>query len=282
MSKKQPAQATTSAWSPMSVDVSAPPAQVMIPIADVVDQVKSAGLGYERVGLIKGSTYKDNSTIVICPTRGMIHHRVVSAFMGMLAPMNQKKVGPLFAVAPVQFATEHEVGKAYDAMIGFILQHPELSKFKYILTLEDDNLPPPDALIRLLESIEETRVDAISGIYWTKGEYNMPQAYGDPDEYRRTGVLDFRPRDVREALSKGHIMEVNGCAMGCALWRMDLFKQIPAPWFVTVSDVIPEKGPMAFTQDLYFWVNAKKAGKRVAIDFRVKVGHLDTATNVVY
>lgn len=282
MSKKQPAQATTSAWSPMSVDVSAPPAQVMIPIADVVDQVKSAGLGYERVGLIKGSTYKDNSVIVICPTRGMIHHRVVSAFMGMLAPMNQKKVGPLFAVAPVQFATEHEVGKAYDAMIGFILQHPELSKFKYILSVEDDNLCPPDALIRLLESIEEFKLDAVSALYWTRGECNMPMAYGDPDEYRRTGVLDFRPRDIRDALSKGHIMETLGIAMGCALWRMDLFKQLPAPWFVTVSDVIPEKGPMCFTQDLFFCQNAVKAGKRFGVDFRVKVGHLDVNTGVVY
>jgi hypothetical protein len=78
-------------------------------------------------------------------------------------------------------------------------------------------------------------------------------------------------------------MEVNGIAMGCALWRMELFRELAAPWFVTVNDVFPEKGgAQCFTQDLYFCERARRAGKRFAVDFRVKVGHLDTETGVVY
>jgi hypothetical protein len=110
----------------------------------------------------------------------------------------------------------------------------------------------------------------------------MPMAYGDPEEYARTGVLDFKPRDVREGLSKGYILPVNGIAMGCALWRMDLFRELEPPWFVTVADIIPEKGPQMFTQDLYFCNTAKKAGKSFAVDLRVKVGHMDVGSGVVY
>lgn len=244
----------------------------MIPAAEAASKLE--GLGYERIESIPGSTYKDASTVVVIPTRGTINHRVVQSWQGMLAPMNQRKA--------VLFCAGDEVGHAYNRMIANILDNPELNSWKYVLTLEDDNLIPPDAHIRLLESIEAGPFDAVSGIYFTKGDVNMPMAYGDPEEFARTGVLDFRPRDIRAALERGTVMPVNGIAMGCALWRMDLFRQTPGPWFVTVADVIPDKGPQCYTQDLYACERWARAGKRFAVDFRVKVGHLDISTGIVY
>ena len=207
----------------------------MQPVAEAAAALD--GLGYERVKVHHGSTYRDTSTVIVCPTRGMIHHRVVNSWQGLIAPMNQKKAF-LFA--------------------------------------------PADAHIRLLESIEAGPFDAVGGLYWTKGDFNMPMAYGDPAEYQRTGVLDFRPRDVRACLAAGQVMEVNGIAMGCTLYRMSLFRELAAPWFVTVADVVPDKGPQAFTQDLYFCERAKRAGKRFAVDMRVRVGHIDTNDGRVY
>jgi hypothetical protein len=243
----------------------------MRPVRAVAKEFR--GHGFERVMVLPGSTYADNSTVVVIPTRGMIHHKVVSAWQGLMTPMNQKRA--------IMFAAGHEVGQAYDAMIKTIIAHPELSKWKYVLTLEDDNLPPMDAHIRLLETIEYGKFDAVSGIYFTKGPYNMAMAYGDPAEYKRTGVLDFRPRDVRAALEQGNVMPVNGIAMGCALWRLEMFKQLPPPWFVSVSDLTPD-GPAGWTQDLYFCNTAIRAGKTFAVDLRVKVGHMDVATEEVY
>jgi hypothetical protein len=244
----------------------------MQPIADAARSLE--GLGYERVTVHHGSTYKDTSTIVVCPTRGMVHHRVVQSWQGLIAPMNQKKA--------FLFASGEEVGRAYDGLIAGILADPQMSTWKYLLTVEDDNILPADAHVRLLESIEAGPFDAVGALYWTKGDLNMPMAYGDPAEYQRTGVLDFRPRDVRACLEAGRVMEVNGVAMGCTLYRMDLFRALPAPWFVTVADVVPDKGPQCFTQDLYFCERAKRAGKRFAVDMRVRVGHLDVLSGVVY
>lgn len=249
------------------------------------------GKGYERVQVMDGTSFRDASTVIVIPSRGiervdergrkirtpLVHLKVVQAWQSMLPLMNQKRA--------MLYAIGDEVGAAYNNMIASILANPELSKWKYILTLEDDNLVPPDCLQRLLESIDSKYgpFDAVSGIYFTKGEVNMPMAYGDPDEFRRSGIIDFRPRDIRSALSAGNtIMEVNGIAMGCGLWRMDLFRQIPPPWFVTVSDVVEGKGSMAYTQDLYFCQRARQAGKRFAVDFRVRVGHLDVETGTVY
>lgn len=253
------------------------------------------GLGFERIEHIHGATYRDNSTVIVVPNRGiekhtedkvckegdhrfcklpLFHKRFLESIQNMIAPMNQKRA--------FFYTTGHEVGKAYNELVEQIIANPELSKWKYIMTIEDDNIVPGDAHIRLLESIEQTGFDAMSGIYFTKGDIGMPMAYGDPDEYRKTGVMDFRPRDVRAAVRQGTIMEVNGIAMGCGLWRMDLFRQIPKPWFVTVADIVPDKGVQCFTQDLNFCEKAKKAGKRFGVDFRVKVGHLDVNTGIVY
>ena len=246
------------------------------PVSQVATQLASAGRGFDQFGVLEGSTFEDSSTVIVVPTRGQIPHQVVPRWLSLIGPMNQKR-GWLFA-------SGHEVGRAYDALVSQILANPEMSRWKYILTLEDDNLPPPDAHVRLLEAINfGPRFDAVSGIYFTKGEISMPMAYGDPDEYTRTGVLDFKPLDVRRAVSRGQLVPVNGIAMGCALWRLDLFKQIPPPWFVTVADLVPEKGGiMAMTQDLYFCRRAREMGKTFAVDCRVRVGHLDATTGIVY
>jgi hypothetical protein len=230
----------------------------------------SKALGYERVKTLAGSTYKDSSTIVIVPNRTpTFDYRIVQAWQNLMYPMNQKRAWI--------FCINDEVGKAYDRMVKDILSNPEFSKWKYILTLESDNLPPPDAHIRLLETIEAGKFDAVSGIYFTRGDHNMPMAYGDPND----GVFDFKPRDIRAALAQGHVMPVNGIAMGCSLYRMDLFREIEAPWFETWNDVV-DGGVRAFTQDLWFCRNARARGKTFAVDLRVKVGHMDLGTGVVY
>lgn len=235
----------------------------------------SAGLGFDRVVAMKGHTWRDSSTIVIVPSREpMFHQKVVQGWQNLIAPMNQQRLWTYVIGA--------EVGKAYDGMIQNILNEPNLSRWKYVLTLESDNTVPPDAHIRLLESIEEHKLDAVGGIYFTKGDVNQPMCYGDPAEYARTGVLEFRPRDIREPLARGRVMECNGIAMGCSLYRMELFREIAGPWFVTVADVVEGKGVQGFTQDLFFCEKAKRAGKRFGVDFRVKVGHLDLASGMVY
>lgn len=245
-----------------------------VSIEGVQAKLEGDGLGFQRVMTHYGSSYKDSSTIIIVPSRKPdFHYKVVQSWQNLIAPMNQKRA--------FIFVINDEVGHAYTQTIKNILADPELSKWRYIMTLESDNLQPADAQIRLLESIDGGGFDGVSGLYWTKGEVNMPMAYGDPAHLARTGELEFKPRDVRAALAQGNVMEVNGIAMGCSLYRMDLFRDVPEPWFVTVADVI-DGAAQGFTQDLYFCKKARERGKRFAVDFRVRVGHLDEATGTVY
>jgi hypothetical protein len=222
--------------------------------------------------LIKGNSYKDLSTICVIPTRGMIHAKVVQSWWGMMAPMNQKFLR--------MFIIGMEVGKAYSSAIEQILANPELSSWKYILTLEEDNLPPPDGLLKLIESIEggvdNIKYDAIGGLYWTKGEGGQPMIYGNP----KVMPKNFIPQ-LPVAQS---VQECNGLGMGFTLFRLEMFKdkKLRRPWFETIQKFTSHQGTNCFTQDLWFFNDANQYGHRFACDTRVLVGHYDKDTDTVW
>lgn len=223
--------------------------------------------------LEQSQTYKDLSTIIICPTRGQVPAKVVQSWMGMIRPMNQKVIGPLFAIGM-------EVGEAYNSMIQMILDNPELSKWKYILTIEEDNMPPADGLMKLYEAIEGkvdgNKYDVVQGLYWTKGEAGQPMIYGNPAEV----PLNFIP----QLPIPDTIQRCNGLGMGFNLYRIDMFKDknLRKPWFKTLNQLTPGVGVQAYTQDLYFYEDAGKHGYRFACDNRVLVGHYDYQNDIIW
>jgi hypothetical protein len=219
--------------------------------------------------LVRGGSYKDLSTIAIVPSREpYIHMKVVSALRSLITPMN----GKFF----MQFVEGKEVGQAYNEAIDMILSNPDLSKWKYLLTLETDNIPPPDGLLKLYENMD--KYDAIGGLYWTKGEGGQPMLYGNPYSMPK----DFRPQPP----IPNAIQPVNGLGMGFTLFKISMFKELRAKgvttFFKTLQDFQYGVGARAMTQDLFFFELAGKEGYRFAGDNRVLVGHLDTESGVVW
>lgn len=217
-----------------------------------------------RDRLIQGHSYQDLSTICIVPTRGQIPARVVQSWMGLMTPMNQKFIR-IFMIGM-------EVGDAYNQAVETILGHPDLLNWKYILTMEEDNMPPPDGLLKLYENMD--KFDVVGGIYWTKGEGGQPMIYGDPKIMPKNFIPQLPQIDT--------IQEANGLGMGFNLFKTDMFKKIPKPWFKTLQEYKPYEGARMYTQDLYFYEQAAKYGFRFACDTRVKVGHLDYQSDIVW
>jgi hypothetical protein len=153
-----------------------------------------------------------------------------------------------------------------------ILDNPQLSQFKYLLTVEDDNIPPPDGLLKLYESIGD--YDVVGGLYWTKGEGGQPMIYGNPNQ----SPLNFVPQHVQENV----LQHCNGLGMGFNLWKMDVFRRLEKPWFETKQSWDPNTGVKCYTQDLWAYERMARLGMKVACDNRVKVGHLDVENDVVW
>jgi hypothetical protein len=227
-------------------------------------------LTQSRDRLIRGSTYRDLGTICVIPTRGLIPTRVVQSWWGLITPMNQKFVR--------FFVEGDEVGAAYNTGVEQILATPELRDWPFLLTLEEDNIPPPDGLMKLYEAIngkvDGQRYDVVGGLYWTKGEGGQPMIYGDPKVMPKNFVPQLPLIDA--------VQPANGLGMGFNLFRLELFKRLERPWFKTVQEYIPGQGTRMYTQDLYFYEKAAKIGCRFACDTRVKVGHYDYANNIIW
>jgi hypothetical protein len=243
------------------------PAEIKLPgtVDATLEGKHNLNLQESSARLIKGSTYKDLSTVVLIPTRGTIHAKVVQSWWNLMMPMNQKNIK--------FFIAGHEVGVAYTQTIESILQHPELRNWKYILTMEDDCIPPPDGLLKLYESMD--KFDVVQGLYWTKGEGGQPMIYGDPQVVPKNFIPQVpRPETVQEC---------NGLGMGFNLFKMKIFQdeRIEKPWFRTVQEVTPS-GAQAWTQDLWFFNNCAKWGYRFACDTRVRVGHFDAQSDIVW
>jgi hypothetical protein len=222
----------------------------------------------ERVD--RSKMYKDLSTIIICPTRGMFPTRVVQSWMKLMRPMNQRVAGPIFAESM-------KVDVAYNSLIKYILGNKHLSTYKYILTIEEDNLPPPDGLIKLYESMDE--YDVVAGLYWGKGENGFPMMFGDPE--------GGDPLDSKPVLPiKDSVQRVNALGMGFNLFKLDMFRQIPEPWFKTVEEYDPlvtgEGNGMSMTQDFYFYRLAHQHGYKFACDTRILVSHYESKTDTLW
>lgn len=217
--------------------------------------------------LEKSKAYRDLSTVIICPTRGVIPARIVQSWQGMMRPMNQKVIGPIFM-------SGMEVGEAYNEAIKMILENPELSKYKFILTIEEDNACEPDGLLKLYESIDE--YDAVGGLYFTKGPDGAPMCYGSP----AVQPLNFIPQNP----APNTITPCNGLGQGFTLFRTEMFKDKRfeyGQWFKTLQEVGPQ-GAKAYTQDLYFFEKAVGLGYKFACDSRVKVGHYDYENDTMW
>jgi len=218
--------------------------------------------------LEKEKTYRDLSTIIVCPTRGFISARIVQSWQGLIRPMNQKVIGPLFM-------ENMEVGEAYNQVLKMILENKDLAEFKFVLTLEEDNGPPVDGLMKLYENIDD--YDAVGGLYWTKGEMGQPMCYGDANVM----PLNFIP----QVPQPDTITPCNGLGMGFTLFRMEMFKDKRfeyGNWFKTKQEVVPGGGAQMMTQDLYFFQKAREMGYKFACDSRVKVGHYDATTQIMW
>lgn len=217
-----------------------------------------------RARLLKGGSWKKQRVIVILPSANAIPAKVALSHWNLAFPPNNGVLRIL--------ALGMEVGDAYSTAIEQILAHPDLSQWEYILTLEHDNMPPPDGVVKLIAQMEaHPEFACIGGLYYTKGEGGVPQIWGDP----RDPVVNFRP----QLPVPGQLVECCGTGMGFNLWRLKMFKdaQLRKPWFKTLSG----KDGCA-TQDLYAWSDFRKYGYRCAIDCDVTVGHYDVDADIVW
>ena len=170
--------------------------------------------------IVEGASWKKQRVVVLLPSAATIPAKVALSHWNLIFPPNQAVYRML--------CLGMEVGDAYTQGIQAVLDHPDLSQWEFLLTVEHDNVPPPDGILKLIAQMEQhPEYACIGGLYWTKGEGGVPQIWGDPAD----PVLNFRPQPPRA----GELVECCGVGMGFNLWRISMFKdaKLAKPWFAT-------------------------------------------------
>ena len=225
--------------------------------------VHNADLEATTSRLNKAGIWDDLRTVVFSPLGKTVCAHTAISWQSLHRPPNTK--------AAHLFSIGKEVGHAYSEFIELALRHEEISTWKYLLTMEHDNVVPPDGLIRLLARMQENpHLSAVSGLYHTKGKEGYALIFGKPDE------AHFCPQPPDP---NGGLIECRGIGMGFALFRLGMFKddRLPRPLFKTKADATGTA-----THDLNFWSEAAKLGYRCAVDCSVRVGHEDPENNTIW
>lgn len=219
----------------------------------------NADLAKSTMRVIEGGSWKKQRVIVLLPGSTTMSTKVALSHWALAFPPNQ----PVHRMLCIGM----EVGDAYSSAIVSILAHPDLSTWEYLLTIEHDNMPPPDGVVKLIRQMEKHQeFSCIGGLYWCKGPDGCAHIWGDPSD----PVMNYRPQVPKP----GELVECIGTSMGFNLWRLSVFKdeRLKKPWFKTLDG---SEGTGIGTQDLAFWNDARKYGYRCAVDCSVLVGHHD-------
>lgn len=205
------------------------------------------------VELIRGTTFRKRTIAVLIPTRaGGIDARVYASHCELQWPMAERTY---------RICVKDEVAVAYNSLFKAALD----TGFEYALTLEDDMLVHPNTAPMLLAALEtHPELSGVSVLYRTKADPGAALLLGHPDHPGDCGFMD--PPETG-------LVECNVIPMGAALWRLSMFRDLPAPWFQTTPEA---------TQDVHFCRNARAAGHRFAVDCGLRAGHLDVVSGIVY
>src|SRR3954466_3810717 len=105
----------------------------------------NANIEETNARLMRGGSWKKQRIIVIIPAADTIPAKVALSHWNLGFPPNNGVVRIL--------AQGMEVGDAYSSAIENILANTELSQWEYILTIEHDNAPPGDGVLKLVEQM---------------------------------------------------------------------------------------------------------------------------------
>jgi GT2 family glycosyltransferase len=185
------------------------------------------------------------------------------------APLDPKFLTGLFAnvftsaEAGITVGLHQAFGQPLDHVRNTIVNYfLEKTKATHLFFLDDDVLPPPDAIVRLLKR----KTPIISGLYQERSQRHRPIIIDTPKGHDKK--LRFFFRYPRKA-PRNKLLHCDVVPAGCLMIERRVFRSLRAPWFH--ADKKAKLG-----EDVYFSLCARRAGFKVAVDTGVDCLHIVT------
>lgn len=163
--------------------------------------------------------------------------------------------------AGVQVKVFNSFDRPVDENYNNIVQEAINDKADYLVTVEDDTFPQPDAIVKLYELLKQNPMSAVGAWYPKKEE-------------SRQGVhIILKDGERTQLKADGGIHEVYTMAMGCSIYPVKMFTEIPYPWFKTTA---------ILSQDSFFSQLAREKGYKLLVDTSVKCKHICRITGKIF
>lgn len=182
-----------------------------------------------------------NRVLFFTPSRGLVRTEWMHARYCQIVPTNWSMVDMTQFISPYM-PIEYQLADAQNLMAKVVVE----GGYNWIIYLEDDNVIPPDLLVRFNQYMLENKIPVVSGLYFTKSEPPEPLIYrGQGNSYFKDWKL-------------GDLVWADGIPFGCRLEHAGLIK---AAWENSpeyrVGDVITRR---VFEQPNRIEFNGEKGG----------------------
>lgn len=171
------------------------------------DKERTGEEEYTNKVIDSGVTSYSNRMLLATPTIGIIRMEWAAARYGMAIPSNFSKVDMqqyMSSYIPIRYTVS-------DAQ-NMIVNEAVTKGFEWLVLIEDDTIPPPDALIRFNEYIRDRTYPVVSGLYFTRSDP------ADPMVYRGRGNSFYKDWKL------GDKVMVDGVPTGMLLLNVGLLK----------------------------------------------------------
>jgi hypothetical protein len=174
--------------------------------------------------LVKNPTRWKNRMLIGTPTTGNVRMEWVNGRYGQTIPTNWSHVDVQQFMSPY-LPVDYQVADAENLIAKIVVEQD----FDWLLFYEHDNIPPPDAFIRLNEYMIKGDVPIVGSMYFTK---SVPP---EPLLYREKGMGYFADWKL------GDKVWVSGLPFGFTLIHGSIIKALwkESPVLVALHDRLP-------------------------------------------
>jgi hypothetical protein len=163
-------------------------------------------------------------------------------------------------------------GNAVAVQREMIARHAVAAGADMLVMIDDDIVPPPDALLELLAALEHDARAAVAGaLYYSR------------DSARPMAVARWSSEDTTEgaipAFRDGAVATVDGVGFGCVALRVSALRALPLPYFASHLSVDERSRTVRQCDEDYLYCErVRTIGWRVLLHAGVRVGHYDRGT----
>lgn len=137
----------------------------------------------------------------------------------------------------------------------------------YLFMVDDDMMCPQD----LFERLYRHDVDIVAPLAFNRYAPHKPVIYNLKSGYDPVARKEYYVNYPVLKYPKDTLVQCDAVGFGAVLIKMEVFKQLPKPWFMVTSGA---------GEDIHFCHVAGKHGFKIFADTATKLGHLGERKNV--